>query len=80
MASLDPGDEVFVEDPGFVSYQPAIRYCGGVPVAVPLPWTPEKLEEKLTSRTRAILMCSRSGPIGRSAVGEPPKLSTECQA
>ncbi len=64
MATLDPGDEVLVEDPGFVSYQPEIRYCGGVPVAAPLPWSAELLESRLTPRTRGLLMCSPQNPTG----------------
>ncbi len=54
MATIDPGDEVLVEDPGFVSYEPIVRYCGGVPVPVPLTaatnfrWTRDALAERVT--------------------------------
>ena len=70
LATLDPGDEILVEDPGFVSYQPTIRFCGGVPVPVPLRaehgfrWRVEDLEAALTGRTRAILFCSPHNPTG----------------
>lgn len=63
-ATLDPGDEVLVEDPGFVSYQPEIQYCGGRAVAVPLPWTAEALLEKRTSKTRGLVLCSPQNPTG----------------
>ena len=63
-ATLDPGDEVLVEDPGFVSYQPEIQYCGGRAVAVPLPWTASALAEKLTSNTRGLVLCSPQNPTG----------------
>ena len=63
-ATLDPGDEVLVEDPGFVSYQPEIQYCGGRAVAVPLPWTVEALMEKRTSKTRGLVLCSPQNPTG----------------
>ncbi len=70
MATLNPGDEILVEDPGFVSYQPAIRFCGGVPVPVPLRaendfrWHPENLEAACTDQTRALLFCSPHNPTG----------------
>ena len=64
MATLNPGDEVVVEDPGFVSYSPEIQYCGGTPVPVPMRWTKQDLEKKVTSRTRAILLCSPHNPTG----------------
>ena len=63
-ATLDPGDEVLVEDPGFVSYQPEIQYSGGRAVAVPLPWTTEALKEKLTPKTRGLVLCSPQNPTG----------------
>ncbi len=70
MATLNPGDEVIVEDPCFVSYRPAVRLWGGVPVDVPLRpenrfrWTKEDLESAVTDRTRAILFCSPHNPTG----------------
>jgi aspartate/methionine/tyrosine aminotransferase len=70
LATLDPGDEVLVEDPGFVSYEPAVRYCGGV--AVPVPLTPENrfrfraidLEKRASERTKGIILCSPHNPAG----------------
>jgi aspartate aminotransferase len=70
LATLDPGDEVILEDPGFVSYAPTIRFFGGVPVPVPLRpeegfrWTRDQLEAAVTARTRAILFCSPQNPTG----------------
>ncbi len=70
LATLDPGDEVILEDPGFVSYAPTIRFFGGVPVPVPLRpergfrWDPEELEAVVTDRTRVILLCSPQNPTG----------------
>lgn len=65
MATLDPRDEVLVEDPGFVSYQPEIAFCGGVAVPVPMPWTAASLEERVTERTRGVVMCAPHNPTGR---------------
>jgi aspartate/methionine/tyrosine aminotransferase len=67
---LDPGDEVIVEDPCFVSYMPIIRFCGGVPVPVPLyrknkfRWTLSDLEAASSERTKAVLYCSPHNPTG----------------
>jgi len=70
LSLLDPGDEVIVEDPCFVSYQPTIALCGGVAVNVPTQpangwrWRPEDLEAAITPRTKAILYCSPGNPTG----------------
>jgi aspartate/methionine/tyrosine aminotransferase len=70
LATLDPGDEVLVEDPGFVSYEPAVRYSGGT--AVPVPLAPENgfrfrardLEARVTPRTKGLILCSPHNPTG----------------
>lgn len=70
LATLDPGDEVLVEDPGFVSYEPAVRYCGGLPVPVPLDpslgfrFAPKALERRITPKTRGLILCSPQNPTG----------------
>jgi aspartate aminotransferase len=70
LAVMDPGDEIIVEDPGFVSYAPTIQFFGGVPVPVPLRseddhrWREEDLRAAVTDRTRAILFCSPHNPTG----------------
>jgi aspartate/methionine/tyrosine aminotransferase len=70
LAVINPGDEVIVEDPCFVSHKPTISFFGGKPVPVPLRrenryrWTEEDLEKAVTGRTRAILFSSPHNPIG----------------
>jgi len=70
LSLLDPGDEVIVEDPCFVSYQPTIALCGGVAVSIPTRptdgwlWRAEDLEAAITPRTKAILYCSPGNPTG----------------
>ena len=69
-ALVDPGDEVIVEDPCFVSYAPTIELVGGK--AVPVQLDPEnrwqfKLEElrsAINHRTKAIIVCSPGNPTG----------------
>ena len=70
LSLIDPGDEVIVEDPCFVSYNATIVVAGGIPVPVPLHesnnfrWTKEQLESAITSKTKAIILCSPHNPTG----------------
>lgn len=67
---LNPGDEIIVEDPCFVSYKQTIQYLGGVAVSVPLlkknnfRWKKEQLQQVITNKTKAIIMCSPHNPTG----------------
>ena len=70
LALLNPGDEVIVEDPCFVSYIQTIQYLGGVPKVVPLRkennfrWDKNELESAVTNRTKAIILCTPHNPTG----------------
>jgi aspartate aminotransferase len=70
MAYVDRGDEVLVPDPGWVSYVPAVRLCGGTPVPVPLDpdagytLRPEAVAEAITPRTKMLLLNTPSNPTG----------------
>jgi aspartate/methionine/tyrosine aminotransferase len=70
MAIVNPGQEVIVEDPCFVSYQPLIRLCEGKPVSVPLKaanafrWDKTDLQRAISPRTCAILLNSPQNPTG----------------
>jgi len=67
---LDPGDEVLIPAPYWVSYPDMVSLAGGSPVIVPT--QPEKsfllnledLETALTSRTRALILNTPSNPTG----------------
>ncbi|MCI8270403.1 MAG: aminotransferase class I/II-fold pyridoxal phosphate-dependent enzyme [Lachnospiraceae bacterium] len=69
-AMLDPGDEVLVPQPSFVSYVPCAVLAGGVAVPVELEekdefrLTPEKLLEKITPRTKILVMPFPNNPTG----------------
>jgi len=72
-AILDPGDEVILPTPCFVSYQGVISLAGGVPVEIPscmannfIP-VPEELERAVTKKTKAILLNFPSNPTGAVA-------------
>lgn len=70
LTAIDPGDEVIVDDPCFVSYAPTIEMLGGRAVVVQSAhdnrfcWSEDALEEAVTARTRAILLCSPNNPAG----------------
>ncbi|WP_155891038.1 aminotransferase [Ectobacillus panaciterrae] len=67
---VNPGDEVIVIEPSFVSYAPLVRLAGGVPVSIStLPENgfklqPEELEAAITTRTKAMILCSPNNPTG----------------
>jgi aspartate/methionine/tyrosine aminotransferase len=67
---LDPGDEVILAAPYFVNHEMAIRAGGAIPVEAPSTedtgfrarWS--NIEPALTSRTRAVVLCTPSNPTG----------------
>lgn len=70
MATLDPGDEVVIPAPYWVSYPDMVLLAEGVPVFVPgleengFKITPEQLEAAITPRTKWFLINSPSNPSG----------------
>lgn len=69
-AILDPGDEVIVLAPYWVSYPEMVRFAGGVPVEVEtLPEEgfvpdPERVKRAITARTKALVVNSPNNPTG----------------
>jgi aspartate aminotransferase len=69
--TLNPGDEVLVLDPSWVSYAPMVELNKGVAVRVPLPSsdnftiTRELLERYITPRSKLIMLNSPNNPTGR---------------
>jgi aminotransferase len=69
-AIIEPGDEVLYHEPCFVSYGPEIRFAHGVPVAVSTSrengfrLTRAMLEEKVSPRTKALLLNFPTNPTG----------------
>ena len=70
--TLEPGDEVIIPAPYWVSYPDMVLASDGVPVAVACPesdgfkLTPAKLEAAITPRTRWLIINSPSNPTGAS--------------
>ncbi|MBO8165417.1 MAG: aminotransferase [Brevibacillus sp.] len=69
-AILNPGDEVLVVEPCYVSYEPIIRLAGGVPIFLRttaehnFKLTPQELERNISPRTKAIIFCYPNNPTG----------------
>ena len=68
-AMLDPGDEVLIPQPSYVSYLPCAVLAGGVPVVIPLQnknefkLTREELEAAITPRTKILVLPFPNNPI-----------------
>ena len=69
-ALINPGDEVLIVEPCFVCYGPIVSLCGGVPVSVQTTeetefrLTPEMLREKITDRTKLLILPFPNNPTG----------------
>lgn len=70
MALFQPGDEVIIPTPAWVSYEPQIILTGAVPIMVKTSFangytiTPEELEAAITPKTKGLLINSPSNPTG----------------
>ena len=79
-ATLDPGDEVIMHEPSYVSYRPAVIFAGGVPVGVKttieedFALDPAKVEAAITPRTKALLLNYPCNPTGAVL---PPEVQDE---
>ena len=75
-AIIEPGDEVMYHEPCFVSYNPEIRFAHGVPVPVVtgrengIRLTRAMLEEKVSPRTKALLLSFPTNPTGATLTRE----------
>lgn len=69
-AMLNPGDEVLIPQPSYVSYTPCTILAGGVPVIIELEekdrfrLTKEKLLEKITPKTKVLILPFPNNPTG----------------
>lgn len=75
-ACLDPGDEVIISNPYWSNHIEQIKFCGGVPVQVPVyekngfQFDPADLEKAITDRTKILLLNFPSNPTGGVASRE----------
>ena len=69
-AMLDPGDEVLIPQPSYVSYEPCCRLAGGVPVIIELKaedefrLTKQRLLDAITDKTKILVLPFPNNPTG----------------
>ena len=67
---VNPGDEVIIPQPSYVCYEPIVKLAGGVPVIIEtkaeneFKLTPEELKEKITDKTKALILPYPCNPTG----------------
>ena len=78
-AMLDPGDEVLIPQPSYVSYLPCAVMADGVPVVIPLQFenefklTAEELEAAITPKTKILVLPFPNNPTGSIMTAEDLK-------
>jgi len=69
-ATVDPGDEVIVPEPCFVSYKPEVLFAGGAPVTIPTSVVDgfqvlaRQIEAAITARSKVLLIGYPNNPTG----------------
>ena len=70
MATVEPGDEVLIPAPYWVSYPEMVKLAGGTPIIIPATIkndykiTPEQLQQAITPKTKFLIFNSPSNPTG----------------
>jgi aspartate aminotransferase len=83
LALYEPGDEIVIPKPYWVSYPEQVRLVGATPVLVDTReddgWklSPESLERAITPRTKAVILCSPSNPTGAAYTEHETKALVE---
>lgn len=65
MALINPGDEVIIHEPAWVSYPEQIKLCYGIPVQIPHYEDVFAFEKHITNRTKLIIINSPNNPSGK---------------
>lgn len=79
MASINPGDEVVIPAPGWISYADQVKLCGGIPVSVSCPENNHfrlraaDLEAAITDRTKWVVLNFPNNPTGAVCTREETK-------
>jgi len=83
VATVDPGDEVVIPAPYWVSYPDIVQFAGGIPVFIragveqKFKITPEQLDAAITPRTKWVLLNSPSNPTGAAYTRDELKALAE---
>ncbi|MGF1670487.1 MAG: pyridoxal phosphate-dependent aminotransferase [Balneolaceae bacterium] len=76
LALIDPGDEVIIPSPYWVSYPEMVKLAGGKPVIAPATFennfklSSDQLKKALSRKTKVLILCSPSNPTGACYTGE----------
>jgi len=79
LALINPGDEVLLPDPCWVSYEPMVQIAGGKAVFIPtyeeheFALIPEEIEKKITKKTKVLIINSPCNPTGAMLTGKDLK-------
>jgi aspartate aminotransferase len=79
MATINPGDEVLIPAPYWVSYPEMVKLAGGIPVTIKSKFEndykidPDQLEVAITPATKMLILCSPSNPTGSCYSGDELK-------
>lgn len=70
LCTINPGDEVLIQDPQWLNYYSQVSFAGGVPVAVPVyqedgfSLKANEIEKHITPRTKILMINSPNNPTG----------------
>ena len=83
LATCDPGDEVIIPAPGWITYADIVHLAGAEPVPVPCPENnqfklrPEDLEAAITPRTRWVILNFPNNPTGAACTADEMRALAE---
>jgi len=86
LACVNPNEEVMYPNPGFPIYESVINFVGAKPVPLPLKeendfrLDPEYVKEKITKKTKMIILNSPENPTGGVLTREDLKVIADCIA
>jgi aspartate/methionine/tyrosine aminotransferase len=86
LALVNPGEEVLYPNPGFPIYESVVNFVGAKPVPIPLKeendfrLDPEYVKEKITKKTKMIILNSPENPTGGVLTKEDLKVIADCVA
>lgn len=86
LACVNPGEEVMYQNPGYPIYESVINFVGAKPVPIPLKeendfrLDPEYVKEKMTNKTKMIIINSPENPTGGVLTKKDLKAIADCVA
>jgi len=86
LALVNPGEEVLYPNPGFPIYESVVNFVGAKPVPIPLKeendfrLDPEYVKEKITKKTKMIILNSPENPTGGVLTRDDLKAIADCIA